>query len=142
MAIANAMVWNFGMGTRGLVGDFTAIPKDSMSSKLKEELNTETLEIMNTCLNKVNECLTKDWNIVEDMAQEMLKKEELTFNEVEEIFKKYGKSKTISAKEYVSIKDNNSSEEVEKEEDKKKIESQNKTEEKKKLEDKTEKTDK
>jgi hypothetical protein len=123
MAIANAMVWNFGMGTRGLVGDFTAIPKDSMSSKLKEELNTETMEIMNTCLKKVNECLTNDWAIVEDMAQEMLKKEELTFNEVEEIFRKYGKSKTISAKEYVSIKENNE-EEIKKEETKKEIEVQ------------------
>jgi hypothetical protein len=82
---------------------------------------------MNTCLKKVNECLTKDWNIVEDMAQEMLKKEELTFNEVEEIFKKYGKSKIVSAKEYVSIKEKNSEEtkneiEVKKEEPKKETE--------------------
>ena len=110
MAIANAMVWKFGMGTRNLVGDFTAMPKDCMSSKLKEELNTETLEIMNTCLKEVNDCLTKDWAIVEDMAQEMLKKEELTYNEVEDLFKKHGKSKAIptgSTKEVISIKGSN-----------------------------------
>ncbi len=138
MAIANAMVWNFGMGTRGLVGDFTAIPKDSMSSKLKEELNTETLEIMNTCLKKVDECLINDWAIVEDMAQEMLKKEELTFNEVEEIFKKHGKNKTISAKEYVNIKEDNSAEAKKKIEGKKEEnkDEQNKTAELKKDENK------
>ena len=114
MAIANAMVWNFGMGTRGLVGDFNAIPKDNMSSKLKEELNTQTLEIMNTCLNKVNECLTNDWAIVEDMAQEMLKKDELTYNEVEKLFEKHGKNKVITANEYIGIKDSPSKEESEK----------------------------
>ena len=138
MAIANAMVWNFGMGTRGLVGDFTAIPKDSMSSKLKEELNTETLEIMNTCLNKVNECLTKDWNIVEDMAQEMLKKEELTFNEVEEIFKKYGKSKMISAKDKVNSISEKYSEEKDK--DEKKLEVQEQSNKNKEVEVKKEST--
>ena len=114
MAIANAMVWNFGMGTRGLVGDFNAIPKDNMSSKLKEELNTQTLEIMNTCLNKVNECLTNDWAIVEDMAQEMLKKDELTYNEVEKLFEKHGKNKVITANEYIGIKDSPAKEESEK----------------------------
>ena len=96
MAIANAMVWKFGMGTKNLVGDFTAIPKDCMSSKLKEELNAETMEIMDNCLSRVNECLTKDWVIVEDMAQEMLRKEELTYNEVEDLFKKHGKSKVVT----------------------------------------------
>lgn len=99
MTIANAMVWNFGMGTKGFVGDFTAIPKDNMSSKLKEELNDETMKIMNDCLKKVNECLTEDWAIVEDMAQEMLKKEELTHKEVEQIFQKHGKSKKSSIKQ-------------------------------------------
>ena len=113
MAVANSMVWNFGMGTRGFVGDFTAIPKDCMSSKLKEELNTETMEIMNTCLNKVNECLTKEWAIVEDLAQEMLKKEELTYAEVDQIFVKHGKSKVISDKEYISIKDSSDKEKSE-----------------------------
>ena len=67
-----------------------------MSPKLKEELNAQTMEIMNTCLNKVKECLTKEWAIVEDIAQEMLKKEELTYNEVDEIFRKHGKSKAVS----------------------------------------------
>lgn len=99
MTIANAMVWNFGMGIKGFVGDFTAIPKDNMSSRLKEELNKETMEIMNVCLEKVNECLTENWVIVEDMAQEMLEKEELIHKEVEQIFQKHGKSKKSSIKQ-------------------------------------------
>ena len=73
--------------------------KSYYSKQLKEELNAETMEIMNSCLNKVNECLTNDWAIVEDMAQEMLKKEELTFKEVEDIFQRHGKGKKSDIKE-------------------------------------------
>ncbi len=92
MSIANAMVWNYGMsGRQEFIGDFTAIPKESMSYKLKEELNQETINIMNDCLEKVNECLTKEWDIVEDMAKELLVKEELDYKDIDEIFKKHGK---------------------------------------------------
>ncbi len=92
MSIANAMVWNFGMSNKeDFIGDFTAIPKESMSSKLKEELNQETINIMNDCMKKTNECLTKEWQIVDDMAKELLVKEELDYKDIDEIFKKHGK---------------------------------------------------
>lgn len=99
MSIANAMVWNYGMSTKGFIGDFTVIPKDSMSSKLKEELNLQTMEIMNGCLKEVNECLTKNWDIVDDMAKKLLEKEELDYKDIDDIFKKYGKNKGVPLKE-------------------------------------------
>lgn len=106
MAIANAMVWNFGMSTKGFVGDFSVIPKESMSSKLKEELNLETMNILNSCLTKVTDCLTKEWNIVDNLAQELLKKEELDYKEVEQIFAKYSKSKKNNALEQQAVEEN------------------------------------
>lgn len=93
MNVANYMVWQLGMGKEGYIGDFTAIPKDEISSKLKEDLNDQTREILNSCLKTVDECLTKNWDIVEDIVKELMLKEELESEEIEEIFKKHGKGK-------------------------------------------------
>ena len=106
MQIANAMVWNFGMSNKNFVGDFSVIPKENMSSKLKEELNLETMNILNDCLNKVTNCLTKEWNIVDDLAQELLKKEELDFKEVEQIFAKHSKNKSSDTLEQQTVAGN------------------------------------
>ena len=93
MTVANYMVWQLGMGKEGYIGDFTAIPKEEISSKLKEDLNNQTREILNSCLKKVDDCLKENWDIVEDIVKELLLKEELECEEVEEIFKKHGKGK-------------------------------------------------
>jgi len=93
MTIANAMVWQFGMGDEGFIGDFTVIPKEDISSNLKEKLNTQTMNILNSCLQKVNECIKNEWAIVDEIAQSLLKKEELDYDDINEIFAKYGKSK-------------------------------------------------
>lgn len=95
MTVANYMVWQLGMGKEGYIGDFTAIPKEEISSKLKEDLNDQTREILNSCLKKVDDCLKENWNIVEDIVKELLLKEELECEEVEEIFKKHGKGKIV-----------------------------------------------
>ena len=68
----------------------------------------------------------------------MLKKEELTFNEVEEIFKKYGKSKMISAKDKVNSISEKYSEEKDK--DEKKLEVQEQSNKNKEVEVKKEST--
>ena len=99
MMVANYMVWQLGMGKEGYIGDFTAIPKEEISSKLKEDLNDQTREILNSCLKKVDDCLKENWSIVEDIVKELLLKEELECEEVEEIFKKHGKGKTIEKTE-------------------------------------------
>lgn len=93
MMIAHAMVWQFGMGDEGYIGDFTVIPKENMSTNLKEKLNNQTMSILNSCLQKVNECIKNEWAIVDEIAQSLLKKEELDYDDINEIFAKYGKSK-------------------------------------------------
>jgi cell division protease FtsH len=81
------------MGDEGFIGDFTVIPKEDISSNLKEKLNTQTMNILNSCLQKVNECIKNEWAIVDEIAQSLLKKEELDYDDINEIFAKYGKSK-------------------------------------------------
>jgi cell division protease FtsH len=83
MLIANTMVWNLGMGKSGLVGDFASIPKDELSSSLKQKLNDETIDILNTCLHQIETFLRHNWNEVEAITAELLKVKELDFDEFE-----------------------------------------------------------
>ena len=92
MTKAHIMVWRFGMGESGFVGDYTAIPESQLSESLKEKLNSETAKILKACLKEVEELLKNEWVIVERFVKELLEKEELEYDEIEEIFKEYGKT--------------------------------------------------
>src|SRR5581483_3199717 len=81
MFYAHAMVWKFGMGSNGFVGDFTVIPKEQLSDALKEKLNMETQDVLKEALKEVEATLKAEWQIVERFAQELLKKEELDYDE-------------------------------------------------------------
>jgi len=97
MAIAHAMVWQYGMGDKGLVGDFTVIPDQEISNNLKETLNNETVHILNDSLEKVEQFLKKEWDLVEALAQKLIKEEELDYDAIVELFKIMGREKDISA---------------------------------------------
>jgi cell division protease FtsH len=88
---AHAMVWKFGMGTSGYIGDLTAIPKEQLSEGLKEKLNMETQEILRECLHAVEKTLKEEWEIVERFVSELLAHDELDYDEIVAIFKEFGK---------------------------------------------------
>lgn len=90
MSIAHDMVWKFGMGENGFIGDYSIIPEAQLSENIKEKLNNETQAILFSCVKNVEELLKKEWKIVERFANELLKKEELEYDEIEKIFKEYG----------------------------------------------------
>jgi cell division protease FtsH len=92
MSIAHLMVWNLGMGNTGLVGDYSVIPDSELADSLKDRLNTETQDIMQRCLKETEELLHKEWSIVERFVRELLQREELEYDEIEAIFKEFGKS--------------------------------------------------
>jgi cell division protease FtsH len=93
MRIANAMVWKVGMGESGFVGDFSAIPKEEVSQKLKEKLNNETLEILNSCKVKAEKFLKENWDAVDAVAKRLIKDKELDFDELEETMATVSKKK-------------------------------------------------
>ena len=97
MRLAHAMVWKVGMGESGYVGDYTVIPESQLSEKLKEKLNTETTKIIASSLKEVEELLDKEWEIVERFAKELLEKEELEYDEIEDIFKEFGKTHSFKS---------------------------------------------
>ena len=106
MWYAHQMVWRYGMGKSGMVGDYTLLEnmqQDSglfrggktsfLSEKIKEQLNNETQEILQECLKEVEILLKKESLLLDRFAQELLAKEELDYDEIESIFKEFGKSR-------------------------------------------------
>ncbi len=91
------MVWQYGMGDKGLVGDFTVIPDQEISNNLKETLNNETLKILNDSLGKVEKALKKEWDLVEALAAKLVKEEEADYDAIVELFKMMGREKEIQA---------------------------------------------
>lgn len=90
---ANAMVWRWGMGKSGLIGNFSAISKDLISEEMKRKLDVETQDILQECLKDTENLLKREIQLLDELTNELLKKEELNYNELEEFFKKYAKGK-------------------------------------------------
>jgi cell division protease FtsH len=93
MQLAHTMVWRLGMGRNGFVGDYSVIPEAQLSDSIKEKLNQETYDILGGCAKDVEELLRAEWPIVDRFAQELLKHNELEYDDIHAIFKEYGKAR-------------------------------------------------
>lgn len=87
---ANAMVWKYGMGPSGLVGDYTVNP-EFLSEEIKTKLNQDVDKILKDCMAEVEALLRKEKDLFERFAHELLAKQELDYDEIEAIFAEYGK---------------------------------------------------
>ncbi len=95
LQIAHGMVWSYGMGPSGLIGDFHALsrgwsPETHLSEKTREKLDEDVQAIMQECLKECLDTLNTHRDLLEHFAQELLKKEELEYDEIEAIFEKFG----------------------------------------------------
>lgn len=89
--LAHEMVWRYGMGSGGFVGDYSSIPKEERSDDLNSRLNNESHEIIKQQLSEVENLLNKEWKIVERFVGELLAKEELDYDEIAAVFQEFGK---------------------------------------------------
>ncbi|HOW58207.1 MAG TPA: AAA family ATPase [Candidatus Omnitrophota bacterium] len=89
-SIANVMVWRYGMGPSGLIGDYT-VNNNLLSEEVKTRLNQDVDKIIKDCMAEVEVLLRKESVLVERFAQELLAKQELDYDEIEAIFAEYGK---------------------------------------------------
>ncbi len=89
--IAHNMVWRYGMGEKGFVGDYTRIPKEQLSEALKERLNAATQRLLQQSVEEVEMTLKSEAHILDRFAQELLKRDELDYDEIVAIFREYGK---------------------------------------------------
>lgn len=92
MQFAHMMVWRFGMGSNGYIGDFTVLPKEQLSDGLKAQLNAETQRVLKEAVADVEKTLKSEWHILERFVVELLRKDELDYDEIVAIFKEYGKA--------------------------------------------------
>jgi len=87
------------MSEKGYVGDYTVVPENQLSEKMKQDLNDQTQKMFQECLKDVEELLKKESVILDRFANELLEKEELEYDDIEAIFKEYGKSREQLEKE-------------------------------------------
>ncbi|MBF0523387.1 MAG: AAA family ATPase [Candidatus Omnitrophica bacterium] len=95
MRIAYAMVWQYGMGKSGLIGNFSGMTSGGynnqslLSEKTKETLDMDVQAILQDCLKEVEQVLNSNRDALEYFAQELLSKEELEYDEIVAIFDKF-----------------------------------------------------
>ena len=94
MNLAHTMVWMLGMGPLGLVGDYTIYREDRamlLSEEIKLKLNEDVDKILKSCMAEVEALLTKEKELFDRFARELMAKQELDYDEIEAIFAEYGK---------------------------------------------------
>jgi len=97
---AHDMVWRWGMGKSGLIGDFYAVDpyfyrnaNTIISEEMKARLDNDVQDILQTCLKEVEQVLRKEEPLLDRLAKELVEKEELNYDEIEVIFKEFGKER-------------------------------------------------
>jgi len=95
------MVWRWGMGPSGLIGNFAELEnlysgsrlttRSIISEKTKEKLDNDVQEIIQECLKDVEELLRKEIPLLDRFAEELTRKRELNYDEIESIFKEFNK---------------------------------------------------
>ena len=98
---ANHMVWSLGMGSSGLIGDFSSMSDyrmgTLMSEEIKNKLSNDVQNILQECLQDVERIINENWDALEHFAQQLYIKEELDYDEIAEIFdKKFNLQRPVS----------------------------------------------
>ncbi len=107
MGVAHTMVWRLGMGSKYLgdwmlldgLGSNGLLARNLLSDEVRKELNAETNAILRSCEKEVEDLLTKERAILDRFAQELIKREELEYDDIEQIFAEYGKVSTRSVQQ-------------------------------------------
>ena len=92
MNIARRMVWSYGMGKTGMIGDFRtwgSFYTFNLSNRTMEKLEDDVQDILQTCMNEVEDLLRQHKDLFEHFAQELLRKEDLEYDEIQKIFNKF-----------------------------------------------------
>jgi cell division protease FtsH len=91
MHYAHQMVWNVGMGKSGMLGNWEI--GWNISEEVKTKLDADVQDILKTCLDEVTALLKKEEPLMDRLAKELVAKNELNYDEIEAIFKEFGKSR-------------------------------------------------
>jgi cell division protease FtsH len=108
MTTAHDMVWRYGMGTNGFIGNYEMLAGswvfrsgssgDHLSDHMKEQLNRETHTILQACAQDVEALLKREDVLLERFTAELLEHNELEYDAIEAIFAEYGKQRPLVSK--------------------------------------------
>jgi cell division protease FtsH len=98
--LAHNMVWLWGMGKSGHVGNFDG---RGVSHMIQEDLDKDVEETTELCLREITNLLRENWQLVEKIAAELIDKTELDFDQIEAVFKQAGKERP--SKDVVKIQE-------------------------------------
>jgi len=94
MEFARSMVWQYGMGKSGRIGNWEHLVgtygQSFISEKTKEALDEDVQSILQECLSEAAGILNTNRKLLDYFAQELLAKGELEYDEIEAIFQKFG----------------------------------------------------
>jgi len=103
LKLAHDMVYRYGMGESGILGNFDALREASayssaslFSEETKGKIDNDVQKILKSCLSEVTEILNSENELLEYFAKELLQRSELEYDEIVEIFKKHGKERSES----------------------------------------------
>jgi cell division protease FtsH len=97
--IAHNMVWRWGMGKSGLLGNFHTMDSRYggesvyVSEQTKARLDNDTQDILNTCLQEITALLKQEEPLLDRLAKELVARDELNYDQIEAIFKEFGKAR-------------------------------------------------
>lgn len=94
MNIAHSMVYEWGMGESGLLGNFS--PKLVISEGIMAKLDADVQKIISSCSLEVEKVLNQERALLDKLASELLERGELDYDQMEEIFKSFGKTRAVS----------------------------------------------
>jgi cell division protease FtsH len=93
LSVARQMVWNWGMGNSGMLGDLQMpsgrFGEPFLSEKTKERLDNDVQEILRACLQDVSDILSNNRGLLDAFAAELMAKGELEYDEIQAIFDKF-----------------------------------------------------
>jgi len=101
---AHTMVWQVGMGKSGILGNFQALDwyrrgggsGAQISEAMKGRLDEDVQDILRVCLKEVTGLLKQEELLLDRLAKELIAKEELNYDEIEAIFKEFGKTRPVA----------------------------------------------
>ncbi len=88
---AHYMVWSMGMGKSGFIGSYNSIHESERSAAMIDLLERETQELLREQLAETEKLLRDNWKTVERFTDELVRREELDYDEIAAIFEEFGK---------------------------------------------------
>jgi cell division protease FtsH len=99
LRIAHRMVYEWGMGESGFLGNFSALfltrysTEPMLAEETKARLDNDVQKILTGCMRESERILTQDRPLLDKLAKELLQKQELDYEQIESIFASFGKTR-------------------------------------------------